>query len=526
MDLSTDISSVTVFRDGARITRSGTLTLEKGPHKIIVQGITEYAQEDSFRVKGKGPASLASIDVRRQSKVYTPSSDIEQLIKKKKKLENELQELSDEVELHREQLSGLQTSFQGFSEHFGMVFAAAEGNLEVMQEFSSESEKRTFEIYEKMMTLEEKHEKLVHEINVIQNEINRINAGHRTESYFDIEISLEVSEKSPVKLDIIYQTGGAGWTPTYDVDLLDTKAKIRRIAMVRNQSKEEWKQVNLVISTATAKPVEAIEPTPFWIYAYDPLEERKKREGRDRMMAKAAPAPRMAAPGGGAPPPAPEPEPEIIEEYAEVSESVSGISIYDLPSPVDIPYDNEQHPVTLIEEEFDSRTIHYWYADGMAEVVAQDVVTNGDTVLMPGKVKVYAEGDYIGETSIDLISPREEFKLGTRIAYDIKAEKKMLGREVDKAGITRGKIRRSYKYQLKISNYSKKDIEIEIYDRIPYSLNPSIEIKYDFEKIGMKTFELGILYWESKIPAAGELKQSYEYEAQWERGVQINPPLP
>jgi hypothetical protein len=36
------------------------------------------------------------------------------------------------------------------------------------------------------------------------------------------------------------------------------------------------------------------------------------------------------------------------------------------------------HPFTLLEEELKSTTIHYWYADGMSEPVAQDEIVNGD----------------------------------------------------------------------------------------------------------------------------------------------------
>ncbi|MGY5852293.1 MAG: DUF4140 domain-containing protein, partial [Candidatus Thorarchaeota archaeon] len=68
--MQTTISDVTVFRDGARVTRSGKVQLESGPQKVFVTGITDYAQADSFRVKGTGPAKLSSIDVRTKSTIY------------------------------------------------------------------------------------------------------------------------------------------------------------------------------------------------------------------------------------------------------------------------------------------------------------------------------------------------------------------------------------------------------------------------------------------------------------------------
>jgi uncharacterized protein (TIGR02231 family) len=331
-------------------------------------------------------------------------------------------------------------------------------------------------------------------------------------------------------LDVTYQVSGAHWIPSYDVDLHPGNAKVRRMALVSNTTREDWDKVNLTVSTATARPVEAIEGSPLIITAYDPEVLRRRRDERKRVFSaramkkeKAMPRPAAAAPGA-VPPPAP--PPEIEEEFAEASEAASGISVYELPKPVTIPFDNERHPVTLIEEEFESSTIHYWYADGMAEVVAQDEITNGDTVLLPGGAKVYAEGDYIGETSISLMSPREKFKLGTRTAYDVKATKKLVDRDVEKAGITRGKLRRAYKYLLEIESYSKRPVKMEVFDRIPHSLNPSIEVKADWEKLRIKKQELGVMEWNIELEPKEKKNIEYSYAVEWERNVSINPPLP
>ncbi len=133
---------------------------------------------------------------------------------------------------------------------------------------------------------------------------------------------------------------------------------------------------------------------------------------------------------------------------------------------------------------------------------------------------------YIGETTIEQQSPREEFKIGTRTAYDVKAKKKLVEREVEKAGITRGKLRRSYKYRLEIESFSKREVEIEIRDRIPHSVSTSIEVKVDWEKFGIEDHELGVMEWQKKIQPKTKIELEYEYEVQWEKGVRIIPSLP
>ncbi len=521
-NLQTTISKVTVFRDAARVTRTGTVKLKPGPHKVLVTNISNYAQSDSFRVKGRGPAKLSSIDVQSVTDVFEPSSDIKPLYNELKGLEKKRIEINDEIEFQQGRLVQVNSMVAEFSNHFGMVFAANEGDIKSLSEMDKKSTKLAGEIQKKIRELSDELQDLDNKMQVLRENIGKINSERKTVSTYSVEVTLEVSSDSKIELDVTYQTGGAGWSPRYDVDLHPTTAKLRRLALVRNRTEEDWMEMDLTISTATARPVEAIEGSPFFITAYDPKMVGRAKSGRaERLQSK----PSVSLMGAGVFPP-PAPPPEVVEEFAEAVETVSGIAVYELPKKMTIPSDHEQHPVTLIEEELNSSTIHYWYAEGMSEVVAQDKVTNNDSVILPGKVKVFSEGDYIGETSIGQISPREEFKIGTRVAYDVKAEKKLVEREMEKAGVLRGKLRRSYDYRLEIQSFSKRKIEVEVFDRVPHSSSTQIEVKIDWEKLAPKNHELGVIEWHRELEPNEKKSIAYSYSVEWEKDVTISPPLP
>ncbi|NWF95588.1 MAG: mucoidy inhibitor MuiA family protein [Candidatus Thorarchaeota archaeon] len=526
-EMETKIKRVTVFRDGARVTRVGKRTLEAGPQKVLIMGITEYAHEDSFRVKGRGPASLSSIDVKRHTEVYEPVGDIQALRDQLERLQDQYQQLKDDHELHTARLSQLEAMNNEFAGTFGMVFAANEGDITALTEMDKTSGKMIAETRSKLRDIEREMRELEDQMNVVRQNLGRDEYQRRTKVSYNVEVNLEVSQRAEVELEVSYQCDEAGWIPTYDVDLLPTKAKIRRVAMVTNQTMEPWERVGLVVSSATAQPVEAVEPTPLIIDVYSPPPPRPSRSMTGGGMPPSMPGETMpiAAPSLKVEAARPPPAPPMLEEFAEVSEAASGVSVYELPKPVTIPCDDDRHPVTLVEEELATKTIHYWYADGMSEVVAQDLVTNNDSVILPGKVKVYAEGDYIGESLMPLVSPREEFKMGTRLAYDVKAKKKMVSREVEKTGITRGKLRRSYTYRLELENFSKRPIEIEVFDRVPHSLNPAIEVKVDWERLGLEKYELGVMQWKKTIDIGKKETIEYSYEVFWEKGVTVSPPL-
>ena len=118
--------------------------------------------------------------------------------------------------------------------------------------------------------LEDELERIDAEIAALQNNINRIQGQRRTETVNEVFVSFDVKESTPLELEVTYQLRMASWQPTYDVDIGEDKSSVKRIAVVRNQTLEDWKNVGLTVSTASAQPVEAVEPNPFYVDVYSP----------------------------------------------------------------------------------------------------------------------------------------------------------------------------------------------------------------------------------------------------------------
>ncbi len=528
-EMTTRITKATVFRDGARITRSGKTELIPGEHVIRITGISEYAHDDSFRVKGKGSAILRGIDVKKTSSVFEPPAELKEMKENLEVLEKKRAEITDSIQYQEARAAHLSSIMQQFSAEFGKWFAAGESTMDHLNTMDKTTLKLLSDAKKKQREFREDLEKLDAEIQVLHSNIQRVQGQMRTITTTDVSVTMEVRENTRIELEVTYQIGGAGWSPTYDVDISENTASVKRIAQIYNHTLEDWEDIELVVSTASARPVEAVEATPFYVDIYRPYgmggsgtanfegmlaskaEMAEDRDSFDDEVDKAYEE---------------EPLADMIETYAEATETLGGTVIYDVPGRLDIPSDDDPHPVTLTEEKFESRRLHFWNAYAMPEVVAQDEITNGDSVLLPGNVKVYATGDFIGETSLSLIAPREKFRLGTRTAYDVKAEKKLIEKDTEKAGFTRGKRRRGYKYKLELKNFSKDTIEIRIVDRIPYSSSEKIEVELKTPSLIPKKVELGVIEWETSIESQKELAIEYSFEVEWEKEVSIRPPLP
>ena len=528
-ELDTTITSATVFRDGARVVRTGKTEIAAGEQIIRIGGITQHAHEDSFRVKGRGHAILRGIDVKRVTTTFEAKGNTKDFLDQIHTLEKKRRTLQDQVELQQNRITHQTNIMNQFSAEFGKWFSVGETSLDNLASMDKANQDMMRDAKKKLRKLTREMQDLDAEIRVLRENIQRIQGERRTETLTEVLVTIDAKQSTTLELEVTYQISSASWNPNYDVDIGEGSTSLKRIAMVYNNSLEDWNDINLVVSTASARPVSIVKPDPFYVNTYEAVAYKGYGAGgglddlmsADKEYDEVEEAPMEIDGAIGF-----EPEPEMIETYATSSETLGGITIYDVPGQVTIEANRDPSPITLTLEEFESKRLHFWNAYAMPEVVAQDEITNGDSVLLPGDVKVYAAGDYIGETSLGLIAPREKFRLGTRASYDVKAEKKLLEKDTEKAGLTRGKQRRGYKYEIELKNFSKDDIEIRIVDRIPYSNSEKIVIELKEPSLSFKKYELGILTWETKMAKDQELSISYEYEIEWEKELNIRPPLP
>ncbi|MHA1135726.1 MAG: mucoidy inhibitor MuiA family protein [Candidatus Thorarchaeota archaeon] len=527
-ELQTKITSATVFRDGARVIRTGKTEIEKGEQIILVGGITEYAHEDSFRVKGRGHAILRGIDVKKISKTYEPEGDTKEMLEKLKALAKKRRDLQTQYEVNQARIEQQTKVMNQFSAEFGKWFSVGESGLDNLTNMDKANKDIITKAKKTLRKLARDMQEIDTESAAIRENIQRIQGERRTETHSEVYVTVDAKQSTTLELEVTYQISLANWYSTYDVDIGEGTTSLKRIAMISNNSREDWKDISLIVSTASAQPVSIVEPNPYYVNTFTATTASIGYGGgapggamrgvehdfndEEEMMLDAV----MVE----------EPMPEIIEEYASSSESLGGITVYEVPGLITIEANKDPSPITLTLEKFESKRLHYWNAYAMPEVVAQDEITNGDSVLLPGPVKIYALGDYIGETNLDTISPREKFRLGTRASYDVKAEKKLLEKDTEKAGITRGKQRRGYKYALELKNFSKHDIDIRIVDRIPYSNSEKIVVDMEEQSTAFKKMELGVITWETKMTKDQELVLEYEYEVEWEKNLSIRPPLP
>jgi uncharacterized protein (TIGR02231 family) len=318
---------------------------------------------------------------------------------------------------------------------------------------------------------------------------------------------VEIARAGNLILDLAAVIPQAGWQPSYDVRLSpDAKtAELTFRAMVRQQTGEDWKNIDLTLSTARPAAGGAPPELSPWRIAFF----RPRPPMAAAMMSAPAPAPanksaRMQAESFQADEALAEELPAAVVT-AQISDEQSSVAFH-VPRLLDIPADGTAHGTVVAIEQFPV-TREYLALPKLAPSVflKSEMINRAAYPLLPGKVNTFAGNTYTGSSQLKKIAAGEKFDLffGTDDQVTVKREELKQHKE---AGIF-GKNRVSYRYRIELGNFRKEPLTVTLRDQLPVAGNE--EIKVQLDEPSLKPEEVkgdGTVTW--KVPLqAGEKKE-------------------
>ncbi len=531
--LDTTIDRVIVYQRGATITRVGKLELQSGTYDVVIPGLPASVDKDSIRVKGTGEGAILNINVTQQFEEKYSKEDADLAEDEIKKLDQEIAKLREDLAMQENTISKMVSTRGEFFQQFGAWFSAGETSLEKLTSLDLSLDNQITKAQESIKGIEDHLEELAKKREVLDRKLRSIRDRSAVKVFWDVHVILSVEKPSEFSLEVAYQIPDAWWQALYDAHVGTGQVDLKIIANTWNNTGEDWKEVFLEVSTATLTAITAQKPSPIVLQEYHPYRPAPMRDRMAKMKGKAkffSPKKDMA--GGDMPKDgfadeleeAPEPEPVTEIPTAEVSDSL-GVQTYKLPERISIPSDKSSHPVLLTSVNLECQKKLFWSVVHPEVVVAQDTVTNGDLILLPGKVKSYFEGEYVGETTIQAVAPKETFKLGSRLSYDVKVTKKLVDRSREKQAV-KGRLVARYAYQFQIENLAKVEVPLKLYDRIPHSNSDKIKVETDFVENPPAKVQMGIVKWKMDLKGIDKKAWKYRYVVNYDKNITITPPLP
>jgi uncharacterized protein (TIGR02231 family) len=517
------ITSVTVYPDRAMTTRNAGLSLKPGSYLVTFDNLPPLVQDDSVRVEGRGSAGVAIVGLEVKRVFLELSGD-----KRVKEIDEEILSLERQSGGLDAKKAGL-VSQKAFLDSIRVAWGdRISKELAIGKPTSAELLEASAFVGAGVTKAEEQTRNLDTEKRQIRDRIDALRrqrdeaAGTRRKESKTVEVGLEVSREGTLTLDLSAVTAQAGWEPSYDVRLAadGRTAGLTFRALVRQQTGEDWTDVDLTLSTARPSAGGAPpELYPWRISFYRPMPMAAPvMAAAPRGAMKLGRAMGDAADYGTA---------EVGQESspaeyltAEASSQQTSVSFH-IPRTVDIPSDNSQHGSVIAMEQLPV-SLEFLALPKLSSFVflKSEIINRASYPLLPGRVNIFTGSTFSGSSQLKKVASGEKFDLFFGADDQVTVKREELKQHAE-AGLF-GKNRMSYRYRIEVHNFRKDDQTVTVRDQLP--LAGDAEIKVSLDEPSIKPDEIrddGRLTWKLPLKAGEKRELTFGIVVEYPRDREI-----
>ncbi|WP_426528452.1 mucoidy inhibitor MuiA family protein [Bradyrhizobium sp. McL0615] len=474
---SSAVDAVTVYPDGASVTRVISLDLPAGENSAVLKDFSLTLDPSSLRVEGEAGAKLTIGAIDARPPRAAPPVNLPELDKRIEALKDERVNLQGAIDAA--------TARRKFAERFANISPVGIGDKGEARPIA-EWRAAFAAVGEEVASTEAAIRDAERKQRELDREIARLEQDRAQKPAGKLEVRIELAAAAATKatLRVTYAVRNARWVPLYDARL-DTGANDRKPALelvrraeITQNTGEDWSNVALAVSTVrTARGGHA--PDLKSLVVQYPQVPRPMAAGLlDSAMPSAAPAPdrqRLLRSSGG------KSEEPVMEKAAEqqAAADVSGFQVvFKIPGRVSLGASEGAKSLRVssasIAPDLAVRAVPV--LDPTAFLEASFKQTE-DAPLLPGRVAIYRDGVFVGRGQMAAASKDETVRLGFGADDKVKIERAVVKRNEGSAGliVTTSKTdERAFKTTVR--NGHDFPIRIAIEDQLPVSEHEDIVV--------------------------------------------------
>ena len=516
------VDSVTVYPDGASVTRVVTVELPAGDHTLVLKDFPLKLDPSSLRVEGEANAGLTIGAIDTKSPRAAPPVNLPELDKRIEALKDERADLDGAI--------AAATARRKFAERFAETSPAGIGEKGEARPLA-DWRAAFAAVAEEVAAADAAIREVVRRQRDIDRQIARLELDRSTKPPSKLEVKIGVAANAPAKamLHISYSVPNARWTPLYDVRL-DTGAKDRKPALelvrraeITQATGEDWSNVALNVSTVrTALGGKTPELNPL-VVQY-PLPPRAPAAaavsgGMQRSFAARSPKDRDD-----------EPLEKALDQTA-VAEVSSFQVLFRIPGRVSVGASEGAKSLYIsnatISPDLVVRSVPVMDPTAFLEA---SFIQNEDAPLLPGRMSIYRDGVFVGRGQMTAAGKEEKVRLGFGADDKVKIVRSVVKRNEGSAGllVTTSKTdERSFKTVIR--NGHDFPIRLAIEDQLPVSENEDIQVEMLPSTTPPTTTNLrdkrGVLEWAVEVKPAEAREIAFAWRVRWpkDKGVVMVP---
>ncbi len=290
--VKTSVEKVTLFIDGAQVTRTRQVDLPAGNSTVVFTGLSPYLDDKSMQVSAKGPFTVTAVNrlfnhtdslersTRQNSTVVftglSPYLDdksmqvsakgpftvtaVNRLFNHTDSLERStrqktLEETLEETQRQLDRLKASREVMDAESELLKTNCSVANRNvatpLAAIRELNEYYAARLETLKSKTLSLDAEEEKINERRRQILAELVNL-GGRQSDPMSEVEVRIEAPATCKASFTLTYYVRNAGWFPSYDIRSggLSEPVEISYKANIFQNTGEEWKNVALTLSSS------------------------------------------------------------------------------------------------------------------------------------------------------------------------------------------------------------------------------------------------------------------------------------
>lgn len=515
------ITAVTVYPDGARITREVTFTAPAaGSHELLVTDMPAATEPGLMRLQGDEGLVFGAFSLRadrlppREESLTAEQEAAKAQVERLETAEREAVAAVEAVQARVDAADARATFLASFSgalpdnatpEGVKAMADMIETETRAAREAAALARKDLWPAQQALTKAQQALAKAQDALDALPT---------RDADYTALSVAIEAAAAGEAKLTVTHYISGASWRPFYDLNLTregDDKLTLDRSVLVTQYTGEDWTGVDLTLSTS--RPAEQAAPSTLW-----PEPRRIVPEGQedDRLydsaksggyeaMAEAPPAAAMPAP--------------IVAAAGIEGDTV----VYHYPRAVDVASGVEDLRLSLDRIEAAPKVmavaVPRW--DRTAFVMAEFVNPTAEP-LLPGEALLFREGVLVGGTSLEMVAAGKETKVAFGAIEAIQISREMPLRDSGQSGFISTSNEASEVALLKVENLGEETWPVRVIDQVPYSEQEDLEIEVNAKPAPSETDvdgQRGILAWEFDLAGGAKKEISLGYAMSWPEGM-------
>jgi uncharacterized protein (TIGR02231 family) len=468
VDAVSAVDAVTVYPDGASVTRVIALELPSGDTTLVAKDFPLMLDPSSLRVEGEAGARLTIGAIDTRPPRAAPPVNMPELDKRIEALKDERANLAGAIDAV--------AARRKFAERFAEASPAGLGEKGEARPIA-EWRAAFAAVSEEIATAEAAIRDAERKQRDIDRDIARLESDRaiKPPSKLEVRIDLAAAAATKATLRVTYAVRNARWAPLYDARL-DTGAKDRKPALelvrraeITQTTGEDWSNVALAVSTVrTARGGSAPELNSL-IVQYPQV-----------------PRPLGAAAFSDAAKPRSMPAPVAQEALAQRADEqqaaveVGGFQVtFRIPGRVSLGASEGAKSLRVstaaIAPDLAVRSAPVKDPTAFLEA---SFVQGEDAPLLPGRIAIYRDGVFVGRGQMAAASKDETVRLGFGADDKVRIERSVVKRNEGSAGliVTTSKTdERAFKTSVR--NGHDFPIKVAIEDQLPVSENEDIQVE-------------------------------------------------